>query len=145
MSALRRNLRRSGYSTQYREQMGVVVALIARMVDLAANLTHLRLDIPECERERMRRLAQKIAGIRADFERGAAPLATDLHIEHEGQSSVPLLREMETTIALIPEAFTGCESLKAYAPPESYDAPPATVPVQMRCRTSSTGSPLSIR
>jgi multidrug resistance protein MdtO len=39
VSRLRRILRRSTYSRAYREQMSAVVALVGRLVDIAANLT----------------------------------------------------------------------------------------------------------
>src|SRR5258708_20021220 len=40
-SSLRRILRRSGYAPHYAGQMGGVVVLVGRLVDVPANLTHL--------------------------------------------------------------------------------------------------------
>ena len=71
-SALRRNLQRSSYSRQYREQMGAVVALVTRVVDLSATLVDLDIRISDPERKRMRNLADRISGIRFDLERGTA-------------------------------------------------------------------------
>jgi multidrug resistance protein MdtO len=126
-SRLRRNLQRSSYSVHYREQMGAVLALVSRLVDLAGNLVHLDLKVPDVERDRMRNLAQTIAGIRADLEHGVALRQTELHSENETQSAVPLLREIETTVSLIPEVFVGSQSLSAYAPPPPGDAPRAAL------------------
>jgi multidrug resistance protein MdtO len=44
-SILRRALRRSAYSLHYGEQMGAIVALTGRLVDIAANLTVLTLRL----------------------------------------------------------------------------------------------------
>ncbi|HEX4170476.1 MAG TPA: FUSC family protein [Bryobacteraceae bacterium] len=126
-SRLRRNLQRSSYSAQYREQMGAVLALVSRLVDIAGNLVHLDLKVPDVERGRTRNLAQTIAGIRADLERGVVVRQTELHRENETQSAVPLLREIETTVSLIPEAFVGSQSLSAYAPSPPGHAPRAAL------------------
>ena len=44
-SLLRRTLRRLNYSTQYSVEIGGVVVLVGRLVDLAANLTHLNFEL----------------------------------------------------------------------------------------------------
>jgi multidrug resistance protein MdtO len=121
-SRLRRNLHRSVYSSHYREQMGAVLALVARLSDLAANLVDLDIKPSDLDRERMRTLAQAIAGSRSDLERGVVPRRTELDSENAAQSPVPLLREMEGTVSLIPEVFVGSQSLSAYAPSPSGDA-----------------------
>src|SRR6185436_9482056 len=58
-SRLRRLLVRSTGSLHYREQIGALVALVGRLVDIAANLTFL--NPSEDARTRMRRLAAIIA------------------------------------------------------------------------------------
>jgi multidrug resistance protein MdtO len=122
MSRFRRNLERSGYSENYREQMGAVLALVGRLVDTSANL--LDVTASERDRERMLCLAQKIAGSRAHLERGA-PLPQQADNERADQSSVPLLREMETTVSLLADVFAGSQPLSAYAPHSSADTPRA--------------------
>ncbi|MBV8906598.1 MAG: hypothetical protein JOZ22_23400 [Acidobacteriia bacterium] len=72
-SRLRQMLHQSGFDPQYAEQMGAVVALTGRLVDLAANLAEFTASVPESERERIRRLANRLRRIREDLTRGAVP------------------------------------------------------------------------
>jgi multidrug resistance protein MdtO len=113
-SALRRNLRRSTYSEQYREQMGAVVMLVGRLVDIAANLTQLRFQVSSDDRRRIRALAGSIANIRADLLSGKIPGQIEFHTESESLGGVPLLREMEKTVPLISVVFSGSDSLGGY-------------------------------
>jgi multidrug resistance protein MdtO len=66
-SGLRRAVLRSNYSLPYRAQMGAVVALVRKLVDLAASQTQLIIQPSGDDRERMRSLAATIASIRADL------------------------------------------------------------------------------
>jgi multidrug resistance protein MdtO len=75
----------------------------------------------------MRRLAERIASIRTDFEGGVVPRQTESRAGDEVLSSAPLLREMEATVSLIPEAFVGSQSLRAYALPERGETPSAAL------------------
>jgi len=124
-SRLRRNLRRSGSSPRYREQMGAVVALVGRLVDIAANLTHLSFDVPDDDRQRIRNLAENIARILVDLLSGKIPRLAHPDRESAALRAVPLLREMEQTVSLIAEVFVGSQSLSAYAPPPSRDERPS--------------------
>ena len=58
-SALRRNIQRSGYSPHYAEQMGVVVALVGRLVDLAGSLVSLDVRVSEEDRSANPNLGSK--------------------------------------------------------------------------------------
>jgi len=118
-SRLRRLLVRSTWSLHYREQVGALVALVGRLVDIAANLTYL--NPSENARTRMRRLAEIIAGIRADLLSGRVPHSVEFKGNSEASHTVPLLSEMERTVSLLPEAFTGSRSLNADAPLPSGD------------------------
>jgi multidrug resistance protein MdtO len=122
-SRLRRILKHSSHSQHYREQMGAVVALVGRLVDLAANLTYLSIQLSDYDRKRMRKLAESLASIRADLLSGRVPRLIGLPGEDEPSHAVPLLREMEGTVLLIPEVFAGSQSLSVYAPPLSGDPP----------------------
>jgi multidrug resistance protein MdtO len=124
-SRLRRNLRRSSYSPLYREQMGALLALVGRLVDIAANLTPLSFSVTEEDRLRIRRLAENIAGIRADLLGVKIPSLAHSYGESEVLTAVPLLPEMERTVSLIAEVFEGGQSLSAYAPSKSRDEPPS--------------------
>jgi multidrug resistance protein MdtO len=123
-SSLRRILQRSGYAPHYAEQMGALVVLIGRLVDVAANLTHLVIYNSEEDRRRIRDLAQSVSGIRADLLKGTSP-----HLIHRATDVLPaspLLSEMERTVFLIQQVFASSQSLSMYASahPGSGDPPP---------------------
>jgi len=122
-SRLRRTLRRSTHSEQYREQMGAVMVLAGRLVDIAANLTQLRVQIASDDRQRIRALAASIASIHADLLKGRVPGRIEVNSENKTSRGVPLLREMEKTVALIPMVFSGSGSIGAYAPSPPADEP----------------------
>jgi len=124
-SRLRRMLQRSVYSPHYAEQMGAVVALVGRLIDIAANLTPLSFDFPDDDRQRVRALAENIASIRADLLVGRTPHLTQPYSEGDTLRVVPLASEMERTVSLIAEAFESTQSLSAYAPLASRDEPPS--------------------
>jgi multidrug resistance protein MdtO len=93
-SRLRRNLRRSTDSGQYREQMGAVVVLVGRLVDIAANLTQLGIQVANGDRQRIRALAASIASIHADLLSVKVPGRIEFHSESEPSGGVPLLHEI---------------------------------------------------
>jgi multidrug resistance protein MdtO len=121
-SRLRRYLRQSSYTPRYREQMGAVVALVGRLVDIAANLTAPSVDVPDDARERLRTLAENIGRLRSDLLAGRTP--GPMAFEGNTPPALPLFGEMEETVALIAQVFEGAESLSSYAPP-SPDEPPS--------------------
>jgi multidrug resistance protein MdtO len=124
-SRLRRVLLRSTYSPHYSEQMGAVVGLVGRLVDIAANLTQLSMQVSADDRQRIRALAASIAGIRADLLSRRAPSLIDFNNNSETSGGVPLLAEMEKTVSLIPEVFSGSRSISEYAPsPPGVERPP---------------------
>jgi len=129
-SRQRRILQRSGYAPHYREQMGALVALAGRLIDIAANLQHINVQLPDDERQRIRGLAGRIAEIRANLHSGKIPRTAASQNDDNAQYSDPLLRELERAVAEIPEIFAGTQSLSAYAPPPSGGEPPARFFVQ---------------
>ncbi|HTF65269.1 MAG TPA: FUSC family protein, partial [Edaphobacter sp.] len=111
-SRLRRTVLTSNYPRDYMEQMGAVVALVGRLVDIAASLTHIGVQVGGDDRQRIRALATSIGSIRAELLSGKAPGAIDLNDATEPASGgVPLLREMEKTVLLIPAAFSSDGSI----------------------------------
>ena len=118
-SRLRQSLRVSAYSLTYREQLGSVVALVGRLVDVAANLTYLRIQSSDNDRKRLRALTQHIASLRDDLLSARIPP----RIEFSGLAEVPLLREMEKTVALIPEVFASSDDFNANPALQSDDSP----------------------
>ncbi|MDX6459356.1 MAG: multidrug resistance protein MdtO, partial [Acidobacteriaceae bacterium] len=126
-SRLRRTLRTSNYPRDYSEQMGAVVALVGRLVDIAASLTHIRVRAEGDNRQRTQALARSIGSIRADLLSGKAPGAIELNAASEPPGSkVPLLREMEKTVSLIPQVFSGARSMSDLGLSPSDDKPPST-------------------
>ena len=97
---LRRILQRSACGQNYAEQMGAVIALTGRLVDLAANLrnpTHLSLD----DREQIRLLAENVDSVRSALLVEGTPLlkafrVTQANVPH----AIPLVTEMEKTVQL---------------------------------------------
>ena len=115
-SALRRALWRSDYSAHYMAQMSGVVALVGRLVDIAATLTQFRFDPSGTDQKQLRNLAATVAGIRTDLVNRRIPGSTRFNLDDELVRGVPLLREMEQTVALIPQVFAGSRSLDKYQP-----------------------------
>lgn len=111
------------------------MAHVGRLVDLAANLPQLSSHTGDHDRSRILNLKQTIAGIRADLARGAVPRKTVFSGERASPLGVPLLTEIEKTVSLIPEVFTGTQDISIYGllPADKsrrFDAPCAGRPVQ---------------
>jgi multidrug resistance protein MdtO len=115
-SSLRRLLCRSDYSAQYTAQMSCVVALVGRLVDIAAALTELSFRPTDTDAEHLRILGMAVAGIRTDLTNRRISSAIHLDPDH-APSHLPLLNEMQNIVSLIPQAFTDSESTKVYLPP----------------------------
>jgi multidrug resistance protein MdtO len=113
-SRMRQMLLRSGIDPQYATEMGAVVALTGRLVDLAANLPHITTRIPEIDLDRIDRVAKRIGDIRENLTRGSVPQAPETAGENETPPNLPLLGEIEQTVSLIPQAFTGSPSLRVF-------------------------------
>jgi multidrug resistance protein MdtO len=120
-STLRPALRRSDYSPQYGAQMSGVVALVGRLVDVAATLTQLSFEPSSADRTRFRNLAAAVSSIRTDLMSRRIPDSIRFNADGEPSRGVPLLREMENTVALIPQSFAGSRSIDEYLPPASDD------------------------
>jgi multidrug resistance protein MdtO len=115
-STMRRALQRSGYSPQYMTQMSSVVALVGTLVDITTALTQLSFEPSSIDQEHLRNLAVAVASIRTDLMYRRIPGSIQVNTEDEPHR-VPLLREMENTIALIPQAFAGSRSIDEYQAP----------------------------
>ena len=115
-SLLRRILRRSNQSTRYSITIGGLAVLVGRLVDLAASLTPLRFEHLANHQRRFQNLAASVAKIRNDLISDQVP--GPVHFDGDGQTldAVPLLGEMEHTVALIPEVFTNSRSIHQSLP-----------------------------
>ena len=126
-SRLRHSLRTSDYPRDSMEQMGAVVALVGRLVDIAASLTHIGIQIAGDDRQRIRALATSIGSIRADLLSGRVPSAIELNDASElSGGGSPLLREMEKTVLLIPQVFSSAGSTSDPTLSPSEDKRPST-------------------
>jgi multidrug resistance protein MdtO len=112
-SLLRRVLRRSDYPIQYSIEMGGVTALVGRLADLAATLTQLRFKASASDQKRLRDLASALANIRNELLNRRIPGQLQFNTDEE-PASVPLLREIEHTVSLIPQAFAASQSIPDY-------------------------------
>jgi multidrug resistance protein MdtO len=139
-SMLRRTLQRSAYAPNYAEQMGAVIALTGRLVDLAANLgspDHLSDD----DREQIRLLAENVGSVRSALLPDGTQLLNGFHVApgHVTQGgltqgrvtpgnaphTIPFVAEMDKTVQLIKEVLIGAPALSAFAPqPSSADPSP---------------------
>lgn len=115
-SHMRQILLRSARSRTDAEQMGATVAFVGRLVDLAAGLKSLDVQISEEDRQRIETLADNVAKIRTDLMAGRIPQLAEAAAATDMPRSIPLLQEIEQTVAMIPEAFTGSLSIGAFAP-----------------------------
>ncbi|HEY6769192.1 MAG TPA: FUSC family protein [Candidatus Sulfotelmatobacter sp.] len=121
-SLLRRTLRRSDYSPQGSVEMGGIAAVVGRLVDLAETLPQLSFDLSASDRSRFRNLASTVLSIRDDLRNQRIPGLVHFDNNTQLADSVPLLSEMESTAALIPQVFADAPSVRAYTP--QLDAPP---------------------
>jgi multidrug resistance protein MdtO len=129
-SRMRKDLQRTGYAPEYAQRMGAIVALVGRLVDLAAAVPQFagyEVAFPESsERERLLRLIDRVEAIVDRLRDRAAPMPA-LAAEGAGAAgTIPLLAEMEGTTDLIVEMFGAAEAPNylALAPIEEENAQP---------------------
>jgi multidrug resistance protein MdtO len=115
-SRLRHVLRRSDYSPLYRAQMSSVGLLVGRLVDVAAALTQPSFRPSGSDQKQLQDLAATVASIRTDLLNRRIPGSIQFNPDNEISRGVPLLREMEKIVALIPQAFAGSRSMDEYRP-----------------------------
>ena len=121
-STLRRVLRHSDYSPQYRAQMSGVVALVGGLVDVAATLTQFRFELSSTDQKQLRNLAATIASIRTDLMNRRIPVSIQFNPDDQPSRGVPLLLEMEKIVTLISQVVAGSKSMDEYLLP-SDDIP----------------------
>jgi multidrug resistance protein MdtO len=122
-SRLRRLLRRSNEGPQYVQEMGALVAMVGRLVDLAANLTFFAGHISDADRARIGEVADRIGRIRRDLADNSVPRATEPGGQTQAWPFLPLFGEIEQTVSLIPEIFSGSRSLTIFEPPPAGGRP----------------------
>ncbi|HEY6341577.1 MAG TPA: FUSC family protein [Bryobacteraceae bacterium] len=120
-SGLRRALWRSGYDRHYRDQIGGLIGLVGRLVDMAGALAQLRFTPTESDRVHLGDLASAVAAIREDVLHRRIPRPLQFHRGEESPHCLPLLTEMESIVALIPQSFAG--SAEESMPPPDMSSP----------------------
>ena len=115
-SRLRRLIVRSEFGAHYKSQMSTAIALVGRLVDTAASF---RLALAEhggtidaADQSRCNRLADEVKKQTMDLMLGQLPAKTSF--AQQAPSSLPFLETMERTVAFIPEAFAGSESVEEF-------------------------------
>ena len=116
-SCVRRLLRRSDYSPEYRAAMNGVVDLVGRLVDIAAVLPELNFHSSRDNHNQLRKLAEAIGSTRTALLERRIPNPISFKLDEGSAAGIPLLREMEKIIALIPDAFAASRTMDEYLPP----------------------------
>jgi multidrug resistance protein MdtO len=118
-SRLSRLILRSEYSRHFKTQMGTAIALVRRLVDIAANfqlaLSERTKAIDPADRQRCQVLADDVAEVRRSLTLRQLPAEIKQPLQ-EAPSQLPFLPTMERTVALIPQAFSGAESMDVLIP-----------------------------
>ncbi len=131
-SRLRRLILRSDYSSHFKAQMGTAIALVGRLVDIAANfqlaLSERTEAIDPADRQRCLQLADQVHVLCKDLMQQQLPQEIKRPLQ-EVPSQLPFLPTMENTVALIPKAFSGSESIDKLvpAPLDEEGSPPIFV------------------
>ena len=127
-SRLRRLILRSDFSAHYKSQMGTAVALVGRLADTAANLRLALLQraspIDAAAQSDCLRLADEVAALTAALMANQLPPKVSRQLQPKPES-LPFLATMEQTVAYIPEAFAGSDSVGEFvtAPLDEESAP----------------------
>jgi multidrug resistance protein MdtO len=119
ISRLRRLILRSQYSPHFKSQMGTAIALVGRLLDIVVSfrlaLAERAQPIDAADQSRCLRLADHIAVLRRNLSLRQLPVKIE-GASQEEPSNLPFLPTMERNVALIPEAFSGSQSLQMFIP-----------------------------
>jgi multidrug resistance protein MdtO len=112
VGALRRGLARSNYERLYYDQTAAVISLSGRLVDLSAASIRVPHQAQEEDKVLLENLENQIAQIRTDLQAKQAPRMVPA--PPGTPSGFPLLAEIQRTILLITEVFSGAKSIDRY-------------------------------
>jgi len=124
-SLARRNAQRSGLNLPYVARAGGVISLVGTLVDTTASLTELVVCPSDHERHRARELADSVAQLRTELLARQTPAPIHLRDLGKDAPGLPLLRELEETVELIPQLFAAPPALRE----EPQPGPPAVAPL----------------
>src|ERR1700739_345950 len=121
-SRMRRDLLRSDYSPETKQQQSSIIALVGRLVDLGANLAYIAPETSNDVRRRLDQLANRIELLSNSMFGGEPPLEQELAVESAPPGMPPLQLEMERTASVISEMLSGSNFRVGYdAPPERLE------------------------
>ena len=104
-SLARRYSVRSGLNLPYAARIGGVISLVGTLVDTTSSITQLVVRPDERERQRAGELADRVAQLRAEFLNRQTPVPITFNDAAVETPGLPLLVELEQTVALIPQVF----------------------------------------
>jgi multidrug resistance protein MdtO len=118
-SRLRRLILRSSDSSHFKAQMGTAIALVGRLVDIASSFqlafSQRTGAIDPADSQRCLRLADEVQILCKDLMQQQLPMEIKRPLQ-EVPSQLPFLQTMESTVALIPKAFSGSGSVDPLVP-----------------------------
>ncbi len=104
-SLARRYSARSGFNLPYVARAGGVIGLVGTLVDTTSSLTQLAVRPDERDQRKAGELADKIAQLRSEFLARQTPALITFNDADSQTLGMPLLGELEQTVALIPQVF----------------------------------------
>lgn len=104
-SLARRYSARSGFNLPYLARTGGVISLVGTLVDTTSSLTQLAVRPGKRDQGRAGELADKVAQLRSEFLARQTPLPVSFNDAELETPGMPLLGELERTVALIPQVF----------------------------------------
>ena len=110
---LRTMLQRQGVDPIRRAQRSALISLTGRLIGLTANLERASPQPGDDDVTRLRALAERLGAIRSELRKSGVISVSPPVLEGQPSSSLPMLQEMERTVALIPEIFEHHEILQA--------------------------------
>ena len=102
---LRTMLQRQGLHPTHRAQRSALISIAGRLIGLAAKLQSTPVHPGGDDAIRLRALSERLGAIRTEFRESGVISASPAVLEGPTSSSLPMLQEMERTVALIPGVF----------------------------------------
>jgi multidrug resistance protein MdtO len=110
---LRATLQRQGVDPTQRAQRSAMISFTGRLIGLASDLAHTPSQPTDDDVIRLRALADRLAAIRMELQQSGVVSASSPIFEGQPSPGLPVLQEMERTVALITEVFQREEILDA--------------------------------
>ncbi len=107
---LRQMLASGNYPRIFSTQLGAVISLSGRLIDLTVAVKESRFRPGGEDLERVRRLIAQIDAMRARFARQETPELLELTEHGTPSPTLPLLPELERVVSLISQAFAGIQN-----------------------------------